>query len=131
MYNVIIGYNNFSEGLIQHLSKNENTIFIIDKKDKQDISIHCNKVIYNKLDITNIDTVVNYVNKHTIDNVYVWTEDDCLNLVLGENISKVKNTIVLFNSYIMKKLTNYQYKPVHLCKIIKDYLEGDNLLCIS
>lgn len=131
MYNVIIGYNNFSEGLIQHLSKNENTIFIIDKKDKQDISIHCNKVIYNKLDITNIDTVVNYVNKHTIDNVYVWTEDDCLNLVLGENISKVKNTIVLFNSYIMKKLTNYQYKPVHLYEIIKYYLEGDNLLCIS
>lgn len=131
MYNVIIGYNNFSEGLIQYLSKNENTIFIIDKKDKQDISIHCNKVIYNKLDITNIDTVVSYVNKHTIDNVYVWTEDDCLNLVLGENISKVKNTIVLFNSYIMKKLTNYQYKPVHLCEIIKDYLEGENLLCIS
>lgn len=131
MYNVIIGYNNFSEGLIQYLSKCGNTIFIIDKKEKQDISIHCDKVIYNKLDISDIDAVVNYVNKHTIDNVYVWTENDCLNVVLGENISKVKNTIVLFNSYIMKKLTNYQYKPVHLCEIIKDYLEEENSLCIS
>lgn len=124
MYNIVIGISKYGEMIIDLLRDKDKLVIAMDKKDNLR-RINNKKIIKHEVNTNNVKLVENEINNLKVDGIYIVTEDDSLNLMLGEQLSNYENVNVLLSEENIKLLTYGKYNVICPVTLVKeDILRG-------
>lgn len=124
MYNVVIGQGPYREIIIDLLLEKKKLVIAVDKKENLQ-SIKNRKILKLEVNIENVKLVENAILNQPIENVYIITNDDKLNLMLGEQLSDKYNTNVFLSDEKISALVDKNYKLICTSLLIKEFINKE------
>lgn len=121
MYNIVIGISKYGEMIIDLLKDKDKLVIAMDKKDNLR-RINHKKIIKHEVNTNNVKLVENEINNLKVDGIYIVTEDDRLNLMLGEQLSNYENVNVLLSEENMRLLICGKYNVICPVTLVKDHI---------
>lgn len=124
MYNIVIGVSSYSEMIIDLLREKNKFIIAIDKKQNLE-KINNKKIVKLEVNIENAKLVQHAVEGRQIESIYVVTDNDKLNLMLGEALANYENTNVLFLDERLAELADGGYKVICPSLLVKEFIQKE------
>lgn len=121
MYNIVIGAAEYGEMIIDMLMQKDKLVMVLDKKGSFK-RIENKKILKIEVNIENVKLVEGEIGNQEIEGIYIATDDDKLNLMLGEHLSSYNNVNVLLSEEIMLELTGGKYKVICPVTLVKDFI---------
>jgi Trk K+ transport system NAD-binding subunit len=119
MYNVVIGASSYGEMITDLLIDKNKLVTVMDKKENLQRINH--KIVKVEVNTDNAKLVESAVNNQQPERVYVATEDDKLNLMLGELLADF-NTFVLLRDEKLTSVADGNYKVICPSLLIKEFI---------
>lgn len=124
MYNVVIGQGAYREIIIDLLIEKKKLVIAVDNKENLQ-SIKNRKILKLEVNIENVKLVENAILNQPIENIYIITDDDKLNLMLGEQLSDKYNTNVFLSDEKISALVDKNYKLICTSLLVKEFINKE------
>lgn len=121
MYNIVIGASKYGEMIIDMLMQREKLVMALDKYESLK-RIDKKRILKIQVNIENVKLVEGEIKNQEIEGIYILTDDDKLNLMLGEYLSSYNNVNVLLSEEKMLKLAGVKYKVICPDTFVKDFI---------
>ena len=121
MYNIVIGATKYGEMIIDMLMEKEKLVIALDKKESFK-RIENKKIFKIEVNIDNVKLVEGEIGNQEIESIYIATDDDRLNLMLGEHLSSYNNVNVILSEEKMLELAEGKYKAICPVTLVKDFI---------
>lgn len=121
MYNIVIGASKYGEMIIDMLMQREKLVMALDKYESLK-RIDKKRILKIQVNIENVKLVEGEIKNQEIEGIYILTDDDKLNLMLGEYLSSYNNVNVLLSEEKMLKLAGAKYKVICPDTLVKDFI---------
>ena len=121
MYNIVIGSNSYGEMIIDLLIEKNKLVFAMDKKENLQ-RINQKKIVKLEVNTDNAKLVQTSIGSQQVESIYIVTDDDKLNLMLGEQLSDYFNTYVLLFDEKLTAIADVNYKIICPSLLIKEFV---------
>ena len=121
MYNFVIGATKYGEMIIDILMKKNKLIIALDKKESFK-RIENKKILKIEVNIENAKLVESEIGNQEVEGIYIATDDDKLNLMLGEQLSAHNNVNVFFSEEKMLELVGGKFNVICPVTLVKDFI---------
>ncbi len=121
MYNIIIGSTSYGEMIIETLREKNKSVIVMDKKENLQRSNH-KTIVRTVVNTDNAKLVQSSIGNQQVESIYIVTDDDKLNLMLGEQLSEYDNTYVLLTDERLVALAEGNYKIICPSLLVKEYI---------
>jgi len=121
MYNIVIGATKYGEIIIEMLMEKGKLVLALDKKESFK-RIENKKIFRIEVNIENVKLVESEIGDQEIESIYIATDDDRLNLMLGEQLSSYNNVNVILSEEKMLELAGEKYKVICPVTLVKDFI---------
>ena len=121
MYNIVIGSNSYGEMIIDLLIEKNKLVFAMDKKENLQ-RINQKKIVKLEVNTDNAKLVQTSIGSQQVESIYIVTDDDKLNLMLGEQLADYFNTYVLLLDEKLIAIADGNYKIICPSLLIKEFV---------
>jgi hypothetical protein len=121
MYNIVIGSNSYAEMIIDLLIEKNKLVFAMDKKENLQ-RISQKKIVKLEVNTDNSKLVQSSLGNQQVESIYIVTDDDKLNLMLGEQLAEYDNTYVFLLDEKLTAIADGNYKIICPSLLIKEFV---------
>jgi Trk K+ transport system NAD-binding subunit len=121
VYNIVIGSNSYGEMIIDLLIEKNKLVFAMDKKENLQ-RINQKKIVKLEVNTDNAKLVQSSIGNQQVESIYIVTDDDKLNLMLGEQLAHYDNTYVFLLDEKLTVVADGNYKVICPNLLIKEFV---------
>jgi Trk K+ transport system NAD-binding subunit len=124
MFNIVIGAGSYGEMIIDLLREKDKLVIAMDKKENLQ-RINHKKIIKIKVNTDNVKLVQSSIGNQQVESIYIVTDDDKLNLMLGEQLADYDNTNVFLSEEKFISLADSNYKIICPSLLVKGFIRKE------
>lgn len=124
MYNIVIGATSYGEIIIDMLREKNKLVIAMDKKENLQ-RINHKKIVKIEVNTDNVKLVQSAIGSQQVESIYIVTDDDKLNLMLGDQLADYNNTNVLLIEEKFISLADGNYKIICPSLLVRELIERE------